>query len=98
MWPAGGRRASSIAYGDVWGRQDGSVIGLASREERGVGADGDASGPGQPDPASAAGPETPATAGAAVPGVPSPEQPRAADAATPDPATPADPGPPGSSS
>ena len=62
-----------------------------------MGADGDAAGPGQPDPASAAGPETPATAGAAVPGPPGPERPGAADAATPDPSTPASPGPPGSS-
>ena len=63
-----------------------------------MGADGDATGPGQPDPASAAGPELPATAGATVPGSPGPERPGAADAATPDPSTPASPGPPGSSS
>ena len=63
-----------------------------------MGADGDATGPGQPDPASAAGPELPATAGGAVPGSPRPERPGAADAATPDPSAPAGPGPPGSSS
>ena len=63
-----------------------------------MGADGDATGPGQPDPASAAGPELPATAGATVPGSPGPERPGTADAATPDPSTPASPGPPGSSS
>ena len=55
-----------------------------------MGADGDATGPGQPDPAFAAGPETPATAGAAVPGSPAvPSGPAPPMPATPDPSTPA---------
>src|SRR5689334_3170793 len=87
MGPPAWRRRSGRNDGNVWDDRNGSVTGLASREERAVGADGDATaGSGQPDPAGptvgrpqvpAPGPEASGMASAAGPGSPDREEPAA---------------------
>src|SRR5689334_19183130 len=84
--PAGGAGAAETT-GTSRDDRNGSVTGLASREERAVGADGDATaGSGQPDPAGptagrpqapAPGPEASGMASAVGPGSPDREEPAA---------------------
>src|SRR5689334_4539070 len=103
MGPPAWRRRSGRNDGTSRDDRNGSVTGLASREERAVGADGDATaGSGQPDPAGptagrpqapATGPEASGPASAVGPGSPDREPAVGAGPSVPDREAPAGAGP-----